>query len=140
MRTAINLIYNHAFLIYNKFIIPAFARNGKREGDEKRFGCVSNCDEIIILRESAGMRIIRSYSTALQTFWEGSELCLIPMTDAHLPLLDEWNIRREVLFWCKGDDILTQREEVRRTATLPEDLHVHPLCKRNSGGRLLDSR
>ena len=57
------------------------------------------------------MSIIRSHNTVLGGKQQERDIRLIPMTDTHLPLLYEWNTRSEVLYWCEGDDVLTNSEE-----------------------------
>lgn len=36
---------------------------------------------------------------------------LVPMTDSHLPQLYEWNKMSDVLYWCEGDDIVTNEPD-----------------------------
>ncbi len=51
------------------------------------------------------MEIIKSHHTTLTLEVGQWRIQLLPMTDAHLPLLYEWNQRTNVLYWCEGDDI-----------------------------------
>ncbi len=57
------------------------------------------------------MHVIRSHNTVLYIKRGEFEIRLIPMRDEHLPLLYEWNTRTEVLYWCEGDDVLTNSEQ-----------------------------
>lgn len=57
------------------------------------------------------MNIIQSHDVTLTGKTDHFCIQLIPMTDQHLPLLYKWNTRSEVLYWCEGDDVVTNTEE-----------------------------
>lgn len=57
------------------------------------------------------MEIIRSHQITLSSAVGPWQIKLLPMTDAHLPLLYEWNQRANVLYWCEGGDIAANAPE-----------------------------
>ena len=57
------------------------------------------------------MEIIKSHHTTLTLEAGQRHIMLLPMTDAHLPLLYRWNQRTSVLYWCEGDDVAANAPE-----------------------------
>ncbi len=51
------------------------------------------------------MQIIKSHELTLAFAFLQWHVTLSPMSDAHLPLLYQWNQRSGVLYWCEGDDV-----------------------------------
>ena len=57
------------------------------------------------------MSLIQSHNITITETRDHVFIKLIPMTDKHLPLLYEWNTRAEILYWCEGDDVVTNTSE-----------------------------
>ena len=57
------------------------------------------------------MSLIQSHNITITETRDHVFIKLIPMTDKHLPLLYEWNTRAEILYWCEGDDVITNTSE-----------------------------
>ena len=53
------------------------------------------------------MAIIEAHNITFSKSFQNHCIQLVPMTDAHLPILYEWNQMADVLFWCEGDDVVT---------------------------------
>ena len=57
------------------------------------------------------MGVIKSHNIIITKDTGNFTIKLIPMTDEHLPLLYKWNMQSNVLYWCEGDDVVTNVEE-----------------------------
>ena len=55
--------------------------------------------------------IILAHDVILCGGIENHAVTLVPLTDAHLPLLYRWNSDPEVLYWCEEDDVESNDEE-----------------------------
>ena len=53
------------------------------------------------------MAIIKEHSITINKNFNNQCIKLIPMTNEHLPILYEWNQMPDILYWCEGDDVVT---------------------------------
>ena len=58
--------------------------------------------------------IIRTHEVTLYGSIRNHAVTLVPLMDAHLPLLYRWNSDPEVLYWCEEDDVESNDEETVR--------------------------
>jgi len=55
---------------------------------------------------------IKEHTITLSQLFNHQNVKLIPMTDGHLPILYEWNQMPDILYWCEGDDVVTNTPDM----------------------------